>query len=62
MSEPTDIDGVTAEEWGKELFEIEYCGECGKDWDEHDYYLVLGHWFAKCRTTDDDKKEQVKRR
>jgi len=49
MDESTDIDGVTAEEWGKELFECEHCSECGKDWDEHDYYLVLGHWFAKCR-------------
>ena len=43
--------GLTGEEWGKELFEFEFCSECGKDYDEHDYVLILGGWFARCRET-----------
>ena len=49
MSELRDKYGQTAEEWGKMQFEFEYCYECGKDWDEHDYILLLGGWFARCR-------------
>jgi len=55
LNELRDKNGQTAEEWGKELFEFEYCGECGKDWDEHDYILFQGNyfgngcWFARCR-------------
>jgi len=54
MKELTDVDGLTAEVWGKELFECEYCAECGKDYDEHDYVLFLGHWFARCRSSEID--------
>ena len=47
--------GNTAEEWGKSQFECEYCSECGKDWDEHDYILFLGGWFARCREENIEK-------
>lgn len=44
-----DVDGLTAEEWAWDHFECESCPECGGDIDDHDYTLVLGHWFAKCK-------------
>jgi len=56
MSELRDNDNMTAEEWGKMQFEFEYCSECKKDWNEHDYILFQGNyfgekgcWFAQCR-------------
>lgn len=50
--------GRTAEEFGKELFECEYCYNCGKDWNEHDYILLFGGlWFAKCRIKEDTSKK-----
>ena len=49
MTEFTDVDGVTAEEWAEELFEFEFCDECGGDVKDHDYVLLMGHWFARCR-------------
>ena len=45
----------TAEEWAKRQFEFEYCDECHGDVEDHDYVLLLGNWFAKC------KKEHVTR-
>ena len=49
--------GLTSEEWGKEQFEFEYCAECGGDWDDHDYILILGGWFARCRDENIKKAE-----
>ena len=50
MSEFRDAEGLTAKEWAEQLFEFEYCGECGGDVKDHDYILILGHWFALCKT------------
>ena len=52
-----DKNGQTAEEWGKDQFEFEYCAECGGDWDDHDYILILGGWFARCRDENIKKAE-----
>ena len=56
MEELRDKYGRTAEEFGKEHFEFEYCAECGGDWDNHDYILMEGNyfgkpglWFARCK-------------
>lgn len=45
-----DVDRLTPEQWAKELFEFEYCGECGGDAEDHDILQNgLGGYFAKCR-------------
>lgn len=41
------------QEWAEELFEYEYCGECGGDAKDHDIIPFLGNWFARCRVYDD---------
>jgi len=46
----TDIDGVTAAAWAEEFFEFELCSECLKDKEDHVMGLVLGHWFAWCKS------------
>ena len=43
----------TFEEWVKELFEFEYCAECGGDWYDHVANILLGNWFARCKIADD---------
>lgn len=45
-----DADGLTAEQWAEILFEFEDCEECGGGINDHDYILLMGHWFAKCKT------------
>jgi hypothetical protein len=45
-----DIDGLTYEEWAVDQFEYEFCAECGGDGGDHTGILLLGHWFAVCRT------------
>jgi hypothetical protein len=35
-------------EWLRQLFEFEYCPECGGDAEDHDVILVLGNYFARC--------------
>ena len=55
MENIRDKYGRTYEEFGKELFEFEYCPECGGDWDDHDYFLILGGFFAKCRDKNIEK-------
>ena len=40
---------LTAEEWGKQLFEFELCSECGKDLEDHDIIKVMDNWFARCK-------------
>ena len=49
MSEFRDVDGLTAKEWAEQLFEFEYCNECGGDVEDHNYVLLMGHWFAVCK-------------
>jgi len=51
MKIPADyqIRGQTFKQWATELFEYEYCDECGEDEDAHDASVVLGNWFAMCR-------------
>lgn len=41
------------QEWAKELFEYEYCAECGGDETNHDIIPFFGNWFARCRITDE---------
>ena len=43
MSEPQ-----TSEQFLAELFEFEYCAECGGDAQHHTPVIVLGNWFARC--------------
>lgn len=42
------IRGVTWQEFAEELFEFEYCSECGGDVEDHERRIVLGNWFAYC--------------
>ena len=44
-----DVDGFTARQWAKELFEFEFCAECGGDVRDHTYALFLRHRFARCK-------------
>ena len=44
----TNLD-IPAEEWLKELFEYEYCAECGGDWFDHDAIAFMGNWLARCK-------------
>ena len=39
---------ISMEEWLKELFEHEYCAECGGDAEHHTAIPFLGNWFARC--------------
>lgn len=45
---PTD---ETPEQWLAELFEYEFCPECGGDAEDHEVCLVpgMGTFFARCR-------------
>lgn len=51
QNEITDAEGQTAAQWAEELFEFELCNECHGDVADHDYVLVMGHWFARCKTS-----------
>lgn len=39
---------IPAEVWLKELFEFEYCSECGGDAEHHTAIPLMGNWFARC--------------
>jgi hypothetical protein len=41
----------TPEEWLEQLFEFEYCAECGGDAADHEVCLVpgIGNYFARCK-------------
>ena len=43
----------TPEEWLEDLFEFEYCGECGGDAEDHEVCIVpgMGTYFARCKRT-----------
>jgi len=43
------LHGQTFEQWAKELFEFEYCYECGGDHYDHEPNTLLGNWFARCK-------------
>ena len=43
-----DRDGRTAEQFLTELFEFEYCAECGGDAPDHTPVPFMGNWFARC--------------
>ena len=49
MHKIKDNYGQTALDWARDLFEFEYCDACGGDIEDHDYCLLLGNWFAKCK-------------
>ena len=40
----------TPEEWLEDLFEFEYCAECGGDAEDHEVCIVpgMGTYFAHC--------------
>ena len=48
--EEIKIDGQTFDEWATELFRYELCAECGKDAEDHEARVILGNWFARCKT------------
>ena len=50
MSEDRSPSGETPEDWLADLFEFEYCGECGGDAEDHEVCLVpgIGNFFARC--------------
>lgn len=39
---------VPPEIWLAELFETEYCEECGGDAEHHTAVPFMGNWFARC--------------
>ena len=43
------INGLTANEWVNQLFEFEYCSECGGDIKDHIVIEFMGNWFARCK-------------
>ena len=47
----------TPEEWLEQLFEFEYCAECGGDAADHEVCLVpgIGNYFARCLRADEAK-------
>lgn len=53
-------------EWLADLFEREYCDECGGDADDHTAVPFLGGWFARCdhpiSEDDPDPEGEIARR
>jgi len=43
------IDRPDPTQWLADLFEFEYCAECGSDADGHDAVPFMGNWFARCK-------------
>ena len=43
-----------AAEWLADLFEFEYCADCGGDADHHTAVPLHGNWFAQCKFPRDD--------
>lgn len=46
---------IPADQWLRELFEYEFCPECGGDAEHHTALPVFGNWFAKCRYPADEE-------
>ena len=36
------------DEWVVELFDSEFCAECGGDAEHHEPWIFMGNWFAHC--------------
>ena len=47
---PQKIDGETWYQWARRLFECENCAECGKGVRGHEPRIVMGKWFAMCKS------------
>ena len=43
----------TFKQFCDELFQFEYCYECGGDTKDHEPNILLGNWFARCKDNDD---------
>ncbi|MGE5510377.1 MAG: hypothetical protein ACM31O_03885 [Bacteroidota bacterium] len=39
---------IPAEQWLVELFQSEWCAECGRDHRHHTAVSFMGNWFAFC--------------
>lgn len=39
---------IPARQWLSELFEYEFCAECGGDACHHTAVPFMGNWFARC--------------
>ena len=50
---------ISAPDWLAELFESEYCAECGGDAEHHTAVPFLGNWFARCDYPCDDETGAV---
>jgi hypothetical protein len=58
---PDAIEQMGGEDWLKQLFEFETCGECGGDAKDHEAIPVMGNWFARCRNRHpNDRKAQYR--
>lgn len=44
---------IDQQQWLKELFEYEYCSECGGDAEHHTAIVFFGNWFARCNYSPD---------
>ena len=61
INNPTGVTTMieTHEKWLEDLFEFEYCGECGGDAEDHEVCIVpgIGNYFARCLRVDDDETD-----
>jgi hypothetical protein len=58
MFDEMRIDGETWAEWVARLFEDEYCAECFGDVEDHEPWVVMGHWFAHCTDASEEAYER----
>ena len=42
-----ELHGQTFTEFCDELFQFEYCDECGGDTKDHEPNVLMGNWFAR---------------
>ena len=61
MAQTYRIDGLTGPEWLEQLFEYEYCDECGKDAEDHQAVPFMGGWFACCLKPEEEEKPTVRK-
>ena len=50
-----DRDGRTETEATADMFEYEYCAECGLDAEDHTAIPFLGNFFFRCDTLQEDQ-------
>lgn len=56
---------IPPDQWLREIFEFQYCSECGLDAEDHTAVPFLGNWFARCDKPlpeDDTAKAEFERR